>query len=229
MNIVLVPGFMTDRELWSDMLRRLPTGSQIVHVDPTRAKSIEEMASQALLDAPDQFMLVGFSMGGYVAREMVRLAPQRISSLVLIATSARGDGEVQARRRSAASAFDPAAFRGLSHASLRTSVHPDRANDVELIDRIQAMSVRLGGRVFQQQTMFRRDGDLERLVEIRGATLIIAGTHDRLRSLEEAEELRDRIAGAVMVLVDAGHMIPMEAPEELAAIMTRWLEGRLAQ
>ncbi|MDK1374677.1 MULTISPECIES: alpha/beta hydrolase [unclassified Sinorhizobium] len=229
MNIVLVPGFMTDSELWSDMLPRLHISSQIVHVDPTRAQSIEEMARQALIDAPEQFMLAGFSMGGYVAREMVRLAPQRVSSLVLIATSARGDGEIQARRRAAAAAFDPATFRGLSPSSLRASVHPDRENDVELIERIHAMSVRLGGKVFQQQTMFRRDGDLERLGEIRCATLIVAGTRDRLRSIAEVEELRDGIPGAVMELIEAGHMIPMEAPEELAAILKRWLEGRLAQ
>ncbi|WVT08106.1 alpha/beta hydrolase (plasmid) [Sinorhizobium chiapasense] len=227
--MVLVPGFMTDRELWSDMLRRLPTSGQIVHVDPTRAQSIEEMARQALVDTPEQFILVGFSMGGYVAREMARLAPQQVSSLVLIATSARGDGGIQARRRAAVSAFDPATFRGLSHASLRTSVHPDRESDIELIDRIHAMSVRLGGRVFQQQTMFHRDGDLERLGEIRCATLIVAGTQDRLRSIEEAEELRDGIPGAVMELVQAGHMIPMEAPEELAAILVSWFQGRLAQ
>ncbi|MCP5357625.1 MAG: alpha/beta hydrolase [Pseudomonadales bacterium] len=177
------------------------------------------MARLTLDQAPSQFILIGFSMGGYVAREIARMAPNQVSHLVLISMSSRGDNELQNRRKSQVLNADPKTFRGISRVSIRQSLAPSREQDTALIARIRAMSVRLGGGTFLRQASFRRDGDAERLAEIRCPTLIVAGRHDRLRSLEEAEELHRGIPQSTLSVLEAGHMIPLEAPAELAGVV----------
>ncbi|MTH61597.1 alpha/beta fold hydrolase [Paracoccus litorisediminis] len=223
MAVVLIPGFMLDRDLWHDVEPALAGFGPLIHSDPTQGASIADMARNTLGMAPARFALIGFSMGGYVAREMVYLAQDRVTHLVLIATSARGDDQVQQRRKAAVAGADPALFRGLSRASIRQSVHPDREQDADLIDRIHKMSVRLGGETFRRQALFQREGDAARLAEIRCPTLIVAGREDRLRSLDEAEELHRGVAGSQIEMLEAGHMIPMEAPQDLSDRLVRFL------
>ncbi len=223
--IILVPGFMLDADLWSDVIQDLAPFGPIIHADPMGALSIEDMAEKTLALAPDKFAVVGFSMGGYVAREIQRRAPQKVSKLVLIATSARGDSDLQARRKAAIVDADPAAFHGLSRQSIRRSLAPEREEDNALVERIHAMSVRLGGQTFRDQALFLRDGDLEKLPTIGCPTLIVAGCKDRLRSLEEASEMQSAIPGAQMKIIEVGHMIPMEAPAELSPLIRTFLSG----
>lgn len=223
MAMVLVPGFMLDEDLWTDVAGGLARFGPLIHADPSRGGSIEEMACETLAIAPDRFDLAGFSMGGYVARAIQRRAPERVRRLVLIATSARGDSEVQARRKAAVAGADPAAFRGLSRSSIRISLAPDREGYTALVERIHAMSLRLGGETFRRQALFQRNGDLDRLSGIACPTLIVAGRKDRLRSLEEAREMQAAIPGAGLEIIEAGHMIPMEAPEALSAVLAGFL------
>jgi pimeloyl-ACP methyl ester carboxylesterase len=146
--------------------------------------------------------------------------------LILIATSARADTERQAQAKAAAVAQmrSSAVFRGLSRASVLASLHPMHANNDALIERVQAMGVRLGRDVFIRQSSMERNSDLDRLSEIRCPTLIIAAHDDGLRSLEEARELQLGIHDAeVVVIEDSGHMLPMEAPEAVGAAITSWL------
>ncbi|WP_398476648.1 alpha/beta fold hydrolase [Tardiphaga sp.] len=224
MALLLIPGFMLDEDLWRDVVPGLQPFAPIVHADTSRDTSMAEMAARALAAMPGRFAVIGFSMGGYVAREIVRMAPERVSALILIATSARADTHAQTRRKAMAVAqIADAGFRGLSRAGVTPSLHPDRSDDDVLIGRIQAMSARLGGDVFRRQSMLDRQSE-ERLGEIACPTLIIAARADRLRSVAESEELHAGIAGSEMVIVQcAGHMIPMETPDELLAIIAPWL------
>lgn len=225
MAVVLIPGFMLDRDLWSDIAPALDAFGPLIHSDPGTGRSVEEMARLTLQAAPDRFILIGFSMGGYIARDIVRLAPARVSRLVLIATSSRGDSELQARRKSQAVGAPPATFGGVGRRSIRQSLAPDREHDEALIARIHAMSVRLGGETFGRQASFHRDGDTDRLADIRCPTLIVAGEQDRLRSLDEARELHDGIPGSKLVVLEAGHMIPLEAPDELVTVLLDFFGG----
>ena len=225
MALLLIPGFMLDDDLWRDVVPGLASFAPIIHADTSRDTSIAEMAARALAAAPPRFTLIGFSMGGYVAREIVRMAPERVSALVLIATSARADTHAQTRRKAMAVAqIAEAGFGGFSRAGVTPSLHPDHSGDDALIARIQAMSTRLGGDVFRRQAMLDRPGEAERLDAIACPTLIIAARADNLRSVQESEELHAGIAGSEMVVVETtGHMIPMESPQELLAIIAPWL------
>ncbi|MGG5886451.1 alpha/beta fold hydrolase [Falsiroseomonas sp. HC035] len=221
MSVVLLPGYMLDADLWREVEPALAPLGPVLHGDLFQDDTIAGMARRVLEAAPQHFVLVGFSMGGYVAREVARMAPARVAALVLVATSARADSDVQRARREAIGRR-PAetAFRGLSRTALAASLHPDRAGDAALLGRLRAMGDRLGGTVFARQSRLRRDAPDTRLGDIACPTLVVAADHDRLRSLAEAEELRDGIPGAVLRVVrGSGHMIPIEAPEALARLV----------
>lgn len=226
MSILLVPGYMADEALWDDVLAPLARFGPVTHADLRHDSSIEAMAARALAGAPARFILVGFSMGGYVAREMARLAPERVRALVLIATSTRADTPaLRQSRGTVGKAAASVAFSGLSKTAIATSLHPKQAGNEALVERVRAMGVRLGGEVFRRQSAIVRTGDRERLHEIRCPTLIVAAGHDRLRSREESEEMHAGLSGSELAVIeDSGHMVPIEAPQALLAILEPWLE-----
>ncbi len=226
MNIVVTPGFMLDADLWTDTQAALEEIGPVMCADFSRGTTIEAFAEHLLEDAlPGPFLLIGFSMGGFVAREVVRRAPERVPALVLCGTSARGDGALQARRQASAGAKSAKAFTGLSRKAILRAFADDDA-DPALVDRVHQMGDELGGEVFMRQSNLHRAGDLDRLSDITCPTLVIAGEKDRLRSIAESEELRDGIPGATMtVMRGVGHMMPMEAPEQLSGIIIDWWRG----
>ena len=130
MTILLVPGYMADETLWADLREPLAPFGPLVHADLRHDASLADMAARALRDAPPSFILIGFSMGGYVAREIVRLAPGRVEALVLIATSTRPDTEaIKQGKRAVARSAPSVSFAGLSRTAIASSLHPARADD----------------------------------------------------------------------------------------------------
>lgn len=223
MPVVLVPGFMTDEALWAGVASSLETIGPLQYAS-LAGDSIGALAAQALAAAPPRFVLAGFSLGGYVAREMARLAPGRVAALVLIATSARPDGPEHAQRKAAALAVPAASFRGLSRAALAGSLHPDQAGNDALIETVRAMNVRLGHAAFVRQSMLNRGDDRDRLAQIACPVLVLAGDRDRLRSVAEAREMAEAMAHATFrVIAQSGHMIPLEQPAAMAEALLAWL------
>lgn len=223
MSVVLVPGFMTDADLWTDIADALRSVGPATQADVTRDDTVEGMARRLLAEAPPVFVLIGFSMGGYVAREAARMAPERISALVLIATSARGDNHIQAQRKAAiADRGARLVFGGLSRNAILTALRPG-STDETAIDRVRAMGERLGGEVFRRQSLLVRHSDLGRLDQICCPTLVVAAAEDQLRTLEEAEELHAGIKDSIFQVIEGcGHMIPIEAPGALSEALTAW-------
>lgn len=225
MSLLLVPGYMADDTLWDDMRDRLAPFGPLVHADLRHDSTLEDMARRTLASAPPSFILVGFSMGGYVAREIVRQAPERVRALALIATSTRPDSAaVRQSKAKVAQAAPSVSFAGLSRVAIASSLHPKDSANEALLERVRMMGVRLGGAAFRNQSMLVRPGDLHLLDAIRCPTLIVAAGHDRLRSIEESQELHAGIAGSEFALIeDSGHMIPIEAPRQLGDVLAPWL------
>ncbi|WP_411741605.1 alpha/beta fold hydrolase [Pseudomonas sp. GL-RE-20] len=222
--LVLIPGFMLDESLWDEVVQQLPSNRKVHRANLLHGQTIAEIAQNIAAGAPSRFFLIGFSLGGYVARSLVQQFPDRVAGLVLIATSLRPDTPGQQQLKHAAvKASAQGQFRGLSSVSITQSVHPQRANDKALIGRIREMGERMGHEVFARQSLLIRD-DISSC-NIHCPTLIIAGAQDKLRLPEEAQELRDAIPGAsVEVVEESGHMIPLEQPEKLALLMSHWLD-----
>ena len=226
MNLVFLPGFMLDESLWKDVLPFIDNPEQLMFGDLCSGNSIETIAQANLSKAPDTFTLIGFSMGGYVAREMVRQAPDRIQSLILIATSARADDDQQAlQRKTAAKNISATNFRGLSQVSIKESLRTSSANNPELIEKIRLMGAGLGKDAFILQSSIRRTGDLNQLSVIKCPTLVVAGDQDRLRSLDEVTQLQEGIPNSELAVIqDCGHMIPLERPSLLGPLISGWLK-----
>lgn len=224
-ELLLLPGFMLDQALWDDMRYGLEHLGRLHFGDLGQDDTISAMAARVLQQAPERFVLVGFSMGGYVAQAIMQQAPQRVIALALLNTSARQQAPRQiAGNRMHLELARQVPFKGLTSRALASSVHPDRANDRVLLDRLQAMALRNGKEVFiRQLSALRSDGYTE-LHKIHCSTLIVASRNDQLSSIAEAQQMQAQIAAAQMVLIEnCGHMTPLEKPEELLRIVSDWL------
>lgn len=219
--LVLIPGYMLDDALWDGMLPLLPPELPLHFASLAEGDSIAAMAQAVLAKCPPQFTLLGFSMGGYVAREIVRLAPGRVQSLALVATSSRADLPLQVEQRSKAARATPLGpFRGLGRAAIAQSLHPENSANEALVAQVRAMGERLGREVFVRQSLIVRDADTARLSDIQCPTLVVAAAEDQLRSPAEARELADGIPGAKLATVpNAGHLIPLEQPQALVSAL----------
>jgi len=219
---------MTDNSLWDDVLVHLKKSIGAIHIidgSLSPGDSIEAIAKNNIPEESEKLIVIGFSMGGYVARELARLVPERVDKLILIATSARADTEEQRQQRlTAAKNMSATNFRGLSQGAIKQSIASSRENDRDLIEKIRLMGAGLGKDVFVQQSGIHRTGDLDHLKDIQSPTLVIAADEDRLRSLDEVRELHQGINGSEFrVIEQSGHMIPLEQAQALASAMSEWL------
>ena len=224
-NLVLLPGLMCDHRLWDFVVEDLSAVADVSFGDLFRDPTIGEMADRVLAQAPETFAIAGFSMGGYIARDVALRAPDRVSHLALLNTSARRTSDkdlIRNRRMIELASARP--FTGMAPASLKQALHPDRGDDQALLDHIQAMARGLGKDVFLRQMGLVREDGLARLNEITCPTLVVTGDADRLRTMTEAKELAEGIFGASLAVVpDCGHMTPLEQPARLVELMTEWL------
>ncbi|WP_020559181.1 alpha/beta fold hydrolase [Thiofilum flexile] len=222
--LVLIPGFMLDETLWDEFKNYLPEVWPVRHASLNGGQTIKEIAQYIASQLPQQCVLIGFSMGGYIARQLAADYPERVAALILIASSLREDTEQQMQaKQQAIQALSPITFKGLSHSTIAKSLHPDHSNS-ELITRIKQMGSRLGYEALVTQSALRR---AEVPTAIHCPTLVIASRYDALRTLEEADELVAALPNASLQVLDgSGHMIPLEQPEELAATIIDWLSAQ---
>ena len=226
-NLILCPGLLCDPALWRAQIDGLQECVSLLVADFTLDDSITAMAERVLGVAPDTFALAGLSMGGYVAQEIVRQAPERVSHLALLDTSARQDSETVSRRRQDLIALaGRGRFRGVTPKLMPMLVHPERLDDTALTDDIQAMVERVGGEAFlrQQKAIQGRVDGREDLARITCPTLVLCGREDQLTPLDAHIEMAENIPGAdLVVLGRCGHMSAMERPDDVTTALRNWL------
>lgn len=219
---------MCDQDLWTDMVPGLAGLGAIHYGNVYEDSSLEGMARRVLDAAPERFVLVGFSMGGFVARVLALLAPERVTGVAFVATSARGYSDEEIERRKAAVRADRPLARTAPRATA-LGLHPDREKDPVLLERLRGMQRRLGREVHARQaTLAQPDGyaDLER---IACPSLVVACRQDRLRTFAETERMAQHLPNTRFAIIeDCGHMAPLERPQELTALLADWIgEERL--
>lgn len=216
---------MTDQALWSRMAPGLAELGTCTFADLSRTDDLEVTARDLLKNAPDTFILIGFSLGGFVAREIVRLAPERVSGLVLMNSSARPPRpEIAKRNAFLIGHTKERGFRGLSSDAVKKAFHPDLRDDAALTQEIKDMALRMGGDAFIRQLSIQRPDRRADLADIACPTLVIWARQDELRSLKESEEMAVAIPSAKLEIIeDCGHMTPMEAPSAVLDLLTSWL------
>ena len=220
-HLVLLPGFMCDADLWAGMASDFGMLGSVHYGNVYQDDTLEGMARRVLAESPDEFVLVGFSMGGFVARVLTLMAPERVTGVAFIASSARGYSAEETERRK--QGWQPG-NRPPRTNGVVAGLHPDRERDPVLLDRLRGMQRRLGPEVrARQAALVRRDGyaDLER---ITCPSLVVACRQDRLRSLAETERMANHLPHSRFeVIEDCGHMAPLEKPRELAGLLDDWI------
>ena len=229
--VVFLPGLLCDQSLWSRQIRSLADVAAPMVADLTLDDTIGAMAERTLAAAPRRFSLVSLSMGGYVALEIMRRAPERVSRLALINSSARSDTpERTLQRKAGIASLQRGKFLGVTRKLLGDLVHPDHTEG-HVADEMRAMASRVGGEAFirQQHAIMTRPDSLEGLSRIKVPTMIVVGDGDRITPPDHAREIHERIAtSSYHEIGSCGHMAALEHPEQTSFLLRGWLQREAA-
>ena len=225
-QLILIPGLLNDAELFRDQLTGLADVARPVVADITRGQTLAELARDVLALAEDRFALAGFSLGGIVAQEIMRIAPGRVSHLALMDTTMLPDGPDRAaeRQRLVALARNPGKFHGFGEKLLETYLAPQNLTDTAMTARVRGMTERLGPEVFIRQSLIDRPDSRADLRRIPCPTLVLCGAHDALTPPGLHRDMAVEIPDARLVIIpDAGHLTPIEQPGAVNAALRQLL------
>lgn len=226
-HLLLLPGLLCDSQLWRHQVAELAGIAHITHADLTQSDSIAGLASQVLAQAPEQsFALVGFSLGGYVALEIMRQAPHRVFALALLDTSAHADSAEDSQARLELISQAERDYPAVVAALLPGLLHPSHLQDRSLVHEITVMAERLGAATFmrQQRAMLGRLDSRASLGQIACPTLLLCGLQDLVTPPAVHMEMQQSIEGAQLAQIDeSGHLTPLEQPQRVTSNLKDWL------
>lgn len=225
--VVLIPGLLCSPRLYGEQLPQLWRFGPLVLADHTRDDSMAAIARRILAAAPPRFALVGLSMGGYIAFEILRTSPDRVVRLALLDTSAREDTPEQSDRRRAQIALARGGRFGDVVDQLFSSwVHRTRRTDEGLRRTVQTMAEETGAEAFarQQTAIMTRPDSRPGLAAIRCPTLVLVGDGDEATPPDRAAEIASGIGAARLVAIsECGHLSPLERPHHVTRALIDWL------
>jgi pimeloyl-ACP methyl ester carboxylesterase len=188
--------------------------------------SVAMIAWSILADAPPKFGLVGFSMGGYIAFEIIRQAPERVLKLGLLDTTARPDTEEStANRRRMIALAQKGRFIDAVEQTFPKSVHPDNAGNSDLYAIHRGMAEANGPKIYEQQqeAIIARPDSRPTLATIKVPTLIVVGEGDQITPPDAAREMHEGIAGSELVVIPrGGHLALLENPDVVLPALKEW-------
>jgi pimeloyl-ACP methyl ester carboxylesterase len=225
--IVLIPGLTATPRFYEPVVPALWRFGPVTVANHARDDSMAAIARRILASAPPRFALAGHSMGGYIALEVMRQAPDRVAKLALLDTAARADTPEQTERRRQQIAIAAGGkMQAIVDLQFPNLVHPARRTDAALRRACDLMAEETGAEAFirQQNAIIGRPDSRPSLAAIRCPTSILVGEQDAVTPLERSPEMAAAIAGARLVVVpECGHMCVLEQPARLVQEMVRWL------
>lgn len=231
MKVVLVPGLVCDDAVWRHAAAALRADSAVRIAHHGDLDSLGAMAAKILDETPGRFAVAGHSMGGRVALEIFRRAPERISGIALLDTGTTPLAAGEAGAKEAAGRhelLDIARTQGMAAMAARWvqgMVWKPRLEDRALIEGIITMFARSSAEVFAAQirALLGRPDASPLLDAIRCPTLILCGNDDAWAPADRHRAMAERIAGAALTLVpDCGHMCTMERPDAVTDALVAW-------
>ena len=224
---MLIPGLLASARMYAAQVPQLWRAGPVMIADHTRDDSMSGIARRILSAAPARFALAGLSMGGYIAFEVLRQAPQRIAMVALLVTSARADAPEQtAMRRAQMTLASQGRLAEVVEQQFPRLVQRARRTDVELrqVFDLMAQEVGAAGFIRQQTAILGRADSRPTLGSIHCPTLVLVGEGDELTPPERAAEIAAGIPGARLTTVpQCGHMSTLEQPDEVTRALLEWL------
>lgn len=229
MPILLVPGLVSSPRIFAPVVPALWRLGPVTVANHIRDDNMGAIARRILAEAPPRFALAGHSMGGCIAFEIMRQAPDRVAKLALINTQARADTpEATERRRGMMARAKSGQYRAVLDELFAGFVHPSRRDDASLRQLVHGMGEDVGVDSFirQQTALIGRPDSRPALAWIKCPTLVLTGDEDNTIPNALSKEMADGIRRAKLVILpNCGHLPQPEQPEATAAVLVEWLRG----
>ena len=239
--IVLIHGYPLDRSMWYGVIAALGAGVRVIAPDlrgfgkaaPAEGEpSVETMAEDVLEllmgEKIERAVIAGMSMGGYVALALAELDPNRVAGLALVNSQVYADTEeVRAGRREMIKKIRAEGPRAAANAAIPKLFAPARANDpdYEKFAVEGADKAGVGGLTWALEAMAQRPDRSHVVAEAKFPVLILHSTEDRFIPLEKADQMATLNPEAHFVVVKgAGHCAAIEAPDEVASTLRKFLD-----
>jgi pimeloyl-ACP methyl ester carboxylesterase len=226
MDIVLIPGALSTSEFWCHQKDALQNVAKIHYAADYRGQTISAMAISLVPKLPEKFVLIGFSLGGYIALELITHIPERINKLILINSAAKGLSEkgVIERERSI-NLIHQGKFDFLINLIFKNSIH-DKRKHPRLIPLLQSMAHEIGAEhYFEQLTAMVNKPDHSNILQaIQCPTLLLASRADKVMPPERSEHMANHIKNAKLIHIEnCGHIAPLEQPDIINQTILNWL------
>lgn len=226
--LVLLPGLQSDHRSWVNQTRYFsPSRQVIVPQRHQHCDTIAAMADRVLEQLPPRFHLAAWSMGGYIALQLLPQLAGRLLSLTLISTSVRPEDPASTARRM--EILELAEREGMAVSNRRTMSQACldfEAVDSEVRAGLRDASVELGLEAYrrQQRAIINRPDSRDMLRLVDCPALVLVGDHDTVTPPECAREIHEAIPGSrVRVLDNCGHCAPLEHPLLINELLSEWL------
>ena len=229
--IVFLPGMMCDARLFGPQIAELSAEYSVMVGPVTRGERVEEIASGLLDELPGKFALAGLSMGGIVAMELLRRAPDRVTRLALMDTNPLAETpQAAADREPQIVKVRAGRMQDVMREELKPSYLAPGPFRNEILDLVMDMAEALGPEVFirQSRALQRRRDQQGTLRKCKVPTLILCGAHDALCPVKRHTFMAELIRGAELKVIEtAGHLPTLEAPGETTQALRDWLRQPL--
>lgn len=226
--LVFACAHMTDERLFAHAIAALLDTHDCRVMVFREQNSMAAMAEALLAAAPPRFTLIGLSLGGYVAFEVIRRALHRLEGLVLIDTTALADHPARRQgRHDDIAKVQAGGIEALIPELPSRWLLPAHTARPELVELMASMARSVGatGQFNQQTAMLGRPDSHADLATVQVPTLVVCGRQDPVTPLADHEAMAARVRGARLeVIEDCGHLSTIEQPEIATGILTRWLQ-----
>lgn len=227
--LVLVPGLSCNAALYAPQWPALADGRPILVAEHARDDTLSAIAQRLLAAAPPRFALCGLSMGGYVAFEVLRQAPERVTKLALLDTSAKpATPETNEPRQQMIALAEKGAFDNVTTLLWQRLVAPGRLTDepLRLLVRRMADQVGADGFVRQQKAIMQRPDSRPLLEGLPIPTLVLVGEDDEITPAAEAREMAGLVGkmARLATISGCGHLSTLEAPQKVTTELLQWLD-----
>ena len=230
-TVLFLPGLLEDADSFRKQIDAMGPRATCVVADLTRSESIAALAKDALQQVgprEGRLSIVGHSMGGYVALELMRQVPARVERLALLNTNARPDSPESTDNRKRLMALAERDFTAVISTLMPKLLLDEHLKDAATVGTITGMALAAGRDAFlrQERAIMRRVDSRPHLGAIRCPTLVVAARDDAIMPVALLEEMADAIPAARLAVVErCGHMSTIERPGEVADLLLGWLEG----
>lgn len=226
-TLVFIPGLLLTDQLFAHQAEHLSADFPIHHAVTRGLDSITAMAQLALDQTEGMIIPIGLSMGGYIALEMARLAPERLAALVIMDSNAEVDSDDKREQRQALIELSKhGKFKGVTRSLLPNFIAKRHLDNPHVADFVMAMTESVGRENFtlQQTAIMNRQEQFDTLANISVPSLFIVGELDTLTPPEQVLAMSDAAKTSQYVeIANAGHLPTVESPKEVTSVLKDFL------